>query len=175
MNNLDINPYLPPTAPVGPLAQEEVQYQKASKTKRLFNLLLDYAVVITLSTVILTPLMMLEEAGELTGVTEWVDSPLGTVAFMLIFAVYYVILEFLCGRSFGKLVTGTQVLTISGQRPSFVKVVGRSCARLMPFEAMSFLGQNGWHDAWSGTQVVDLRKPKVPPRGERRSGISWRG
>lgn len=35
-------------------------------------------------------------------------------------------------------------------------------ARMVPFEAFSFLGERGWHDSWSGTQVVEVRKPKVP-------------
>ena len=59
-------------------------------------------------------------------------------------------------RTIGKLVTGTRVVTTDGNVPGFGKVLGRSLARVIPFEVLSFLGAIpiGWHDKLSGTRVV---------------------
>ncbi|CAN0592803.1 unnamed protein product, partial [Laminaria digitata] len=39
------------------------------------------------------------------------------------------------------------------------RLLGRTAARFVPFEAFSFLGGDatGWHDRWSNTRVVRLR------------------
>ncbi|MCA9066572.1 MAG: RDD family protein, partial [Planctomycetaceae bacterium] len=74
--------------------------------------------------------------------------------------LYYVFMEAVFQRSLGKLVTGTMVVAADGSRPSFGKILGRSFARIIPFEAFSFLGSKtptGWHDTLSGTRVVKTR------------------
>lgn len=165
MNDLNLNPYRPPAAAIEPLAvEEELVCPKASKWKRLFNLILDYAVLIGLIFLITVVLMTLEELGVLQGVYAWFDdpsSPLDTIMVLLL-AGYYIGLEWLFGRSVGKLITGTKVVATAGGRPSFLAVVGRTCCRFVPFDAFSALGTNVWHDSWSGTRVVDVRQPKIP-------------
>ena len=38
----------------------------------------------------------------------------------------------------------------------------RNISRLVPFEAFSFLiGNDGWHDSWSDTRVVNWEKYKA--------------
>ncbi|RDC66424.1 RDD family protein [Adhaeribacter pallidiroseus] len=73
---------------------------------------------------------------------------------------YYVLLEGITGRSLGKLVTGTKVVTLEGEEPSLNTIVKRTLCRLIPFEAFSFLtsNQSGWHDRFSKTMVVRIRK-----------------
>jgi uncharacterized RDD family membrane protein YckC len=86
------------------------------------------------------------------------------IAFVLGISVvlaYYIISEGLFQRTLGKLLTGTRVVTADGGRPTFGQIVGRSFARMIPFEAFSFLGGDGgpvgWHDSLSGTRVVSVR------------------
>lgn len=69
---------------------------------------------------------------------------------------YYLIMELTFQRTLGKLATGTQVVTVDGGVPSFGQILGRSFARLIPFDALTFLGNPsvGWHDKLSGTRVV---------------------
>ena len=73
---------------------------------------------------------------------------------------YYVFTEAIFQRTPAKFITGTMVVTEDGQCPSFGQFVGRSFARLIPFEAFSFLGGSkpvGWHDSLSGTRVIKVR------------------
>jgi uncharacterized RDD family membrane protein YckC len=72
---------------------------------------------------------------------------------------YYIGMESLFGKTFGKFITRTRVVNSAGGPPSFGQVVGRSLARFIPFEAFSFFGGKGhpvgWHDSLSNTRVVD--------------------
>jgi len=74
----------------------------------------------------------------------------------VIIVCYYVAIEGLTGRSIGKLITGTKVVTENGSKPSFMNFVGRNLCRLIPFDGLSFLMKNnrGWHDSISKTWVV---------------------
>jgi uncharacterized RDD family membrane protein YckC len=75
--------------------------------------------------------------------------------------VYYFLFEtFSDGRTFGKLITNTKVLTWDGARPSAGTIAKRSLCRMIPFEAFSFLTSEplGWHDKFSDTVVVDIKK-----------------
>jgi len=70
--------------------------------------------------------------------------------------VIYIIFEAVTGKTLGKHITGTKVVNEYGDRPSFGQVLGRSFARLIPLEALSFFGTptRGWHDSLTGTYVV---------------------
>jgi len=72
---------------------------------------------------------------------------------------YYLVCETTWQRTLGKLVTKTKVVDRQGNKPSFPKILGRSLARCIPFEAFSFLFGGypiGWHDALSKTLVVPV-------------------
>jgi uncharacterized RDD family membrane protein YckC len=73
--------------------------------------------------------------------------------------LYYIVMEMMFGKTLAKMLTGTRVVTTSGGAPSAGQIIGRSFARLIPFEAFSFLGSNpgGWHDSLSGTAVIKER------------------
>ena len=70
--------------------------------------------------------------------------------------IYYVPQEAFWGRTIGKLITGTRVVSEDGGPASFGQVVGRTFARMIPFEPFSFFGStaSGWHDSLSHTRVV---------------------
>ncbi|MBC6490734.1 RDD family protein [Flavihumibacter stibioxidans] len=77
----------------------------------------------------------------------------------LLYALFYSIAEGLTrGRSPGKYVTGTRVIREDGSRISFKDALMRSLSRLVPFEAFSALGGTPWHDTWTNTKVVKIRK-----------------
>ncbi|MFN5147949.1 MAG: RDD family protein [Flavobacteriia bacterium] len=73
---------------------------------------------------------------------------------MLIVAFYYFISEVTTQRTIGKLATRSVVVDEYGNKPSALAILGRSLARIVPFEAFSCLGEQGWHDTWSKTFVI---------------------
>ena len=84
----------------------------------------------------------------------------GTILGIAILALYFIVMEGIFGVTIGKLLTGTRVVNAKGGKPSFGQIVGRSFARMIPFEPFSFLfGDNttGWHDSLSGTRVIRNR------------------
>jgi uncharacterized RDD family membrane protein YckC len=67
---------------------------------------------------------------------------------------YYLFFEWLWARTPGKLIFGTIVVTESGGKPSLGQLVKRTLCRFIPFEPLSFLGAQGWHDSVSRTRVI---------------------
>lgn len=67
-------------------------------------------------------------------------------------------MEYYLGRTLAKYITGTKVISIDGEKPTFMQILGRTFSRIVPFDALSFLGENGWHDSWSDTRVIDIKK-----------------
>jgi uncharacterized RDD family membrane protein YckC len=82
----------------------------------------------------------------------------------IIYYLFYVVLEGTTGRSLGKFITGTKVLSSNYERASLLQIMGRSLVRLVPFEQFSILfGKEGmWHDQASNTITVDMRAPRLP-------------
>ena len=80
---------------------------------------------------------------------------------LFIFVGYYIVCELAFGRTVGKFVTGTRVVNSQGQVATTGQIIGRSFARMIPFEAFSFFGGKGfpvgWHDSLSGTRVIKTR------------------
>ncbi len=152
------NPFASPeTNPTsGDLGTGPRHYGPATQGQRFLNLLIDYvgfmmfAVVVGGVIGVAAPNVDLEQSGPL------MDRVWG----MGLMLLYYVGLEGVFGRTLGKLVTGTMVLNSDDEsRPGPARLLGRTAARFVPFEAFSFLGgdASGWHDRWSNTRVVRLR------------------
>lgn len=77
----------------------------------------------------------------------------------LAYVGYYFIFELAFGQTVGKMLTGTKVVGVDGEKPTVPALIGRSLARYIPFEPLSFLfygsyPTKGWHDRVSGTLVV---------------------
>jgi uncharacterized RDD family membrane protein YckC len=59
----------------------------------------------------------------------------------------------------GKWITQTIVVDENGEKPNSETILVRSLCRLIPFNAISFLGISGrgWHDTISKTYVVNKK------------------
>ena len=78
--------------------------------------------------------------------------------FIYIFSFEY----FTKGRSIGKYITKTKVVSVYGTAPTQKDFFIRNISRLVPFEALSFLiSDDGWHDSWSNTRVVNWEKYNI--------------
>jgi len=75
----------------------------------------------------------------------------------LLYFLYYFVMEASFGKTIGKFITGTKVVTEDGEKPSAKTLAGRTLCRFIPFEAFSFLGSSaiGWHDSISNTRVIN--------------------
>ncbi len=131
-------------------------FAHASKTKRFINFFIDTFIFYIL--VILLGVFM-----GLGGVDYLIETYY--LLFNLLFYLFYVGTYFVFemyanGKTIGKYITSTRVVMEDGQPIQAKNILGRSFARLVPFEAFSFLfsEHTGWHDRWSGTQVVDEKK-----------------
>lgn len=119
----------------------------ASTFKRLANSLLDWiASLLIMFAFIFVGKIIGGSAGTTLAILGYITGYL-----------YYLIFESMWGSTIGKWITKTKVVDNHGNRPSFLRILGRSLARWIPFEAFSFLFSahpRGWHDSISGTLVV---------------------
>lgn len=82
----------------------------------------------------------------------------GYLIAVLVNISYYTILEGSSnGRTLGKLVTGSKAIRQDGGPITWKDAFVRSLCRVVPFEVFSGFG-TPWHDRWSNTQVVKVRR-----------------
>lgn len=142
-----------------------IALNKASTGKRFANFIIDVAFYVILSYIV----------GIIIGVI-WVFTspstlyelenihPLWERLFgLIIIVIYYTTFEALTGRTLGKYITKTIVVTEDGRKPDFNTILKRSLSRCIPFEPLSFLGSEakGWHDKITKTTVINYKQDVV--------------
>lgn len=123
--------------------------QLANKTLRAFNFLIDIFLVSALHYLFIVTYNSFNN-DTFTNYDDLTPS-------FIIFLAYYVLFEYFKGKTIGKYITKTIVLTDGGLKPTFVNIVGRSLIRLIPLEPLSCLLNTkayGWHDSFSKTIVI---------------------
>jgi uncharacterized RDD family membrane protein YckC len=84
------------------------------------------------------------------------DYVLGVVLFIL----YYLLQEAFWGRTLGKVIAGTRVVSEDGSRISFIQALVRTLFRFIFIEVISFFGGHGhpvgWHDRIAKTKVISV-------------------
>lgn len=123
----------------------------ASITKRFITMVIDY-IVFPIPVAIFVSINM---ADYLTALGADFEVFYGIVSLVWISQIF--IGELLFGRTLGKLVTGTKVVSTNSENLRYIQVFVRMLVRAFPIEMISFLGKNptGWHDSISKTMVVD--------------------
>jgi uncharacterized RDD family membrane protein YckC len=137
----------------------------ATSGKRFINWLVDkiisYLLVLGLVIVIGVGLE-LSDSGSTAyfAALEDVNPILDRLLTLLLSLPYFMIMELLTGKTIGKLLTGTVVVDRYGNKPQNSDMIKRNFARLIPFDALSFLGSipRGWHDSLSDTYVVEEKE-----------------
>ncbi|WP_333662703.1 RDD family protein [Chishuiella changwenlii] len=128
---------------------------KANKGLRFLNYLIDLVAVIFILAIVLITLTFILGA---LGLTISEESILFDLFIYVLVVIIYFLIEFVTkGRSLGKLITGTKVVMIDGTDPTTKDYFVRNLCRIIPFDALTFLGENGWHDKISKTTVVRKR------------------
>lgn len=139
---------------------------KANKGLRFLNFIIDYVSIILLTMLffglIAIIIVVIDPESNIIYQLENINPLLDRI----ITAIFYVLLIFLSefltkGRSLGKFITGTKVVMIDGSTPTTKGYFYRSLCRIIPFDALTFLGENGWHDKISKTTVVNKKAFEV--------------
>lgn len=83
------------------------------------------------------------------------------IYFFFLYVMFHTLFEHFFGKTPGKFLTKTKVVKKDGSKPTFMNILGRNTARLIPFDALSYLfSDRGWHDHISETYVVVDKKKK---------------
>lgn len=147
-----------------------VEYNKTSSWTRLANYFLDlimlYAINYLLS-------ILANFLYEVTSIEFFYFYSNGNIVWQLIignfnYCLYYFLMEnFLDGRTVAKYITGTKVISTDGTKPTTQQIIYRSLSRIVPFDGLSFLGVNGWHDSWSDTRVINIKNYQAEIQAKR--------
>lgn len=148
------NPYEAPESDPFDL-EPPVKPVSVGKGIRLANYFIDYFMQILL---VMLYFFIAAGIGGDEAIAELERVPTYLLGLMALFP-YYLMMEATIGRTVGKLITGTKVVNEDGYQPTFGQIVGRTFARIIPFEAVTFLGSEtrGWHDSMPNTYVVKCR------------------
>jgi uncharacterized RDD family membrane protein YckC len=131
----------------------------ASTGQRFLHYIIDRLVVYALVFVFAAGIGII---ANLIGAYEFLASmanigPLGEyVAYFTMMITYFTISEGFTSRSVGKFITKTIVVNEDGSKPDVGTIFKRTLCRLIPFDALSYLGSNarGWHDTIPDVYVV---------------------
>lgn len=134
----------------------------ANKSQRFINFCIDFIVRILIFLGIgfiigiTDQLLMTDYVGSLESMTRLQEIFIE----LLLVSVYYLLMEILTARTIGKYITGTMVVDYYGNKASSQHIAMRTLCRFVPFDPLSFLGEDGkgWHDKWSQTLVIDVKK-----------------
>ena len=148
------NPNLPPSDNfVGQISAQAIK--PARRLRRFGSFLVDLLGLYVFVLLITLGLFFLFGPG--------VQETLHKIPYALKGSIYYVLyccfFESIWARTPGKLIFGTVVVNATGEKPTFLQVLGRSICRFIPFEPLSFIGRRGWHDSIPNTYVILAKKP----------------
>lgn len=129
-----------------------VNYSKASLGFRFANFFIDYFILVI---VIAFFEIFIGRIFGMGSYSELIFLLMNLIVFVLFYSLQEIVFK---GRTIGKFITRTKVVTVDGEEPSAEKYFIRSLCRMIPFEAFSFLfsSESGWHDTISNTRVVRI-------------------
>ncbi|MEM0994106.1 MAG: RDD family protein [Bacteroidota bacterium] len=139
--------------------QTQKTYTLASKGQRFANYIIDIIAYTVLSGLIggIIGALFFESVDNYFLEEETSNSIRDWVVGVLIVVGYYTASEYwLKGKTLGKYITRTRAVQLDNSAMNLETVLKRSIIRVIPFEALSFLGDSlrGWHDKWSDTKVI---------------------
>ncbi|HBE69032.1 MAG TPA: RDD family protein [Planctomycetaceae bacterium] len=146
------NPYAAPPEHHDPVPQSIVH---ASQGARFLNFLIDYFAQIGIGFVFMAAAILI--GGQ--PAADFIDNIPSVLIGIPVLLCYYFVFEATTSRTLGKLVTGTKVVNEDGDKATIGQIAGRTFARLIPFEALTFIGAppRGLHDSLPKTFVIKIR------------------
>jgi uncharacterized RDD family membrane protein YckC len=137
------------------LEKEDLLFEYATTGQRLVNFLIDLIVFYLLNIVVFFALgvYMSFIGGDIVAMLSNKITLYSIVLFNE-FVIYTLIEGVSHGRSLGKLITGTRAVQSDFSPITFKQAALRSLCRMIPFEPISGLSNNPWHDSITGTTVI---------------------
>jgi len=136
--------------------------EDASTGQRFVNFLIDTIAMYIFSygAGIIVVLLIFAGGGVDSSGTPGAEISFLLMLIMLCFSVFFFTFSegVSSGRSIGKLITVTKVVKLDESEITWKDALIRSLCRLVPFEPFSALGGSPWHDNWSNTKVIKIRK-----------------
>ena len=150
-----------------------VERNKAGQGIRFLNYAIDNLVIYVFFFVLGIVAVLMDEYLDISFLLSIVDtmSEVNRFEDMLITSFIYFLYVFLMeyftnGRTIGKYITGTKVISPDNEKIDLQQYFIRNISRLVPFDTLSFFGNNGWHDSWSDTRVVKIKDFENAKSGE---------
>ncbi len=121
-------------------------YKIMKKRTRLYNFLID-SIIFFIIVIVFSILLK-----------EYVERQNLKYLMILLYYLYYFILELTIGQTIGKMVTKTRVVNSNNsEKPNFTKIFIRTISRLIPIDFLSYLfSSNGIHDILSKTELKKI-------------------
>jgi uncharacterized RDD family membrane protein YckC len=131
----------------------------ASHGQRFINYIIDAAIVYSLIFGLSFTMVLIADFPGATSLLEWLENSNGLEEYLVYFLImipYFTLMESIFSKSFGKFITKTIVVLEDGSKPESGIILKRTLCRIIPFDALSFLGSpsRGWHDSIANTYVV---------------------
>jgi len=116
------------------------------KRTRLYNFLID-SIIFFIIVFVFSKLLK-----------EYVERQNLKYLMILLYYLYYFILELTIGQTIGKMATKTRVVNIdNSENPNFTRIFIRTISRLIPIDFLSYLFlSNGIHDFLSKTELKKI-------------------
>ena len=116
------------------------------KRTRLYNFLIDstiFFIIVLIFSILLK---------------EYVERQNLKYIMILLYYLYYFILELTIGQTIGKMVTKTIVVNVdNSEKPNFIRIFTRTISRIIPIDFLSYLfSSNGIHDILSKTELKKI-------------------
>jgi len=141
-----------------------IERHKVSLWARFAHLVIDRAVIVLLflfygvfssfAYQFINTTIFMESINKMSQMNRFEDILITSFVYFL----YTLLMEYFTkGKTIGKYITGSRVFSTDGTDPSFNQYLIRNIARLVPFEPFSFFTEDGWHDRWSDTRVINMK------------------
>lgn len=148
------------------LQEFEQHYEEASVGQRLINHIIDIIALYAIAYAIgigIGIAIVLSGAAYSTGDEPGKADPSFQLLLLLGGYVFYVLFMAVSeklgkGKSLGKLVTRTIVIRDDGAAFTWKDAFLRSLSRTVPFEPFSAFSGYPWHDKWTNTRVVKIKR-----------------
>jgi uncharacterized RDD family membrane protein YckC len=131
----------------------------ASHGQRFLNYIIDVVIIYILIFGLSFITAFIADLLEATSLLEWLQNINGLEEYLIYFLImipYFTLMESIFSKSIGKFITKTMVVLEDGSKPESGIILKRTLCRIIPFDALSFLGtpSRGWHDSITDTYVV---------------------